>query len=630
MDLILARPQQGDLIFQNNSDGSFKEITDSVDGLSLGKSVSIVFSDLDNDNDLEAIQLTTAGEIKIFENLREVRFKKAVEFSLPVTKGKSLYLLCKDFNNDGRMDFTVIGRASAGCLVWMVDENWNVQPLRPYSLRLDGSVLGTVFDANNDGFEDCLLLPGDPSNLPRLLLNQYPKPFKIAANEAAQNAKGAVKALPVDIDFDGDLDLLAVTGAGDLLPLENQGGDNNQSITLRILGKKNSTFGYGSKILVKDGLFRMKKEVTSSATHLGMGDRNQLDVLRVTWPNGIFQNVIHATAQIFSVTEKPGYAGSCPFIYTWNGDRFEFVSDALCTSPLGLYLGGGSYFEPDPDEYARIRGDQLRERDGVLEMRITEDLREITYLDDLELISVTHPAGLEVIANECFTTPPFPEFKLFGISENARPPKKVVDNNGNDVTELISKNDLRYPRPFGPSRYDGVGEEHWFEIDLGDVGNAKTIYLFITGYLDWPNSSIARSLDQNPSLDFVMPYLQVKNKDGEWETVLNPIGFPAGKLKTTPLDLSNVFLTEDRSIRIVTTLKIHWDRILVDTSPIIGGFDIRQHQMISADLRNGGFSKSYLLTDAGPRWYDYSKRTSNLRWDYSTGFYTRFGDVYHF
>ncbi|HQH71560.1 MAG TPA: tetratricopeptide repeat protein, partial [bacterium] len=70
LDLLLARPDRGDLIFQNNGDGSFTNITGQVSGLELGKSQSLAASDLDNDNDLD-ILAWSVGNLTIFSNLRE-------------------------------------------------------------------------------------------------------------------------------------------------------------------------------------------------------------------------------------------------------------------------------------------------------------------------------------------------------------------------------------------------------------------------------------------------------------------------------------------------------------------------------------------------------------------------------
>ena len=46
------------------------------------------------------------------------------------------------------------------------------------------------------------------------------------------------------------------------------------------------------------------------------------------------------------------------------------------------------------------------------------------------------------------------------------------------------------------------------------------------------------------------PVLQVINEKGEWETVIDNLGFPMGKDKTVIANLSGKFLSKDRRIRI--------------------------------------------------------------------------------
>ncbi|MBN2328855.1 MAG: VCBS repeat-containing protein [Candidatus Omnitrophica bacterium] len=644
LDLFLARPNQGDLILQNNGNGGFENITGSIEGLSLGRSQSLAASDLDNDNDLDIVRFDINGNLEIFENLREVRFQKFHSSSIQEEGVQNAFVQieCKDFDNDGTMEIGLTGWKSPNAPIFRLDAKKQLQPVE-LCIQLNGRAsVSKTADVNNDGYEDFLLdlglgsaawgFSGAPYS--PIVINQHPRTFSVPERNSDWRPEEILqggfyfKNRPVitDLDFDGDLDLLAFDQ--NLHVFENQASRSNRSIALKIEGAKNSTEGYGAKILVKDDLFFVKKEVGSSVTHIGVGERDQVDVIRITWPNGIFQNLIHTPAgTIRSVTEKPGYAGSCLFVYTWNGREYEFIADSLCNAPLGLYVGGG-YYPPNPDEYIRILGDQMQKKDGAYEILMREELREITYLDQMELLSATHPETVEIHSNECFTMPPFPEFQLIGMSKNARPPRRVVDNHGRDVTELIAQNDYRYPIPWkGESRMDGIVKEHYFEIDLGDIGDAQPIYLFMTGYLDWPNSSNARALEQNPEHDFVMPLLQVKNAEGEWQTVRNPMGFPAGKLKTVPVDLTDVFLTEDRTLRIASTVQVHWDRMLVDDSPILDGFTIEHYPLKDADLRYGGYARTYQLSDHGPQWYDYSARYTNSRWDYQIGDFTRFGDV---
>ena len=60
----------------------------------------------------------------------------------------------------------------------------------------------------------------------------------------------------------------------------------------------------------------------------------------------------------------------------------------------------GEWNTPDPDEYVRIRGDQLKPRDGRYELRVTNELEEAMFVDRLQLIAVDHPADVDAYPNE--------------------------------------------------------------------------------------------------------------------------------------------------------------------------------------------------------------------------------------
>src|ERR671938_1791218 len=94
------------------------------------------------------------------------------------------------------------------------------------------------------------------------------------------------------------------------------------------------------------------------------------------------------------VQELDRKPSSCPFLFAWNGRRFEFVTDFLGAGEMGYWEAPGVRNHPDPDEYVRIRGDQLRERDGRFEIRVTNELEEVLYVDRLQLIAVAHPANV--------------------------------------------------------------------------------------------------------------------------------------------------------------------------------------------------------------------------------------------
>ena len=71
-------------------------------------------------------------------------------------------------------------------------------------------------------------------------------------------------------------------------------------------------------------------------------------------------------------------------LYTWNGSAVR-VRDRLSGRRRDGRLGRpGDWNTPDPDEYVRIRGDQLRPRNGRYELRITNELEEAMFLDRLQ------------------------------------------------------------------------------------------------------------------------------------------------------------------------------------------------------------------------------------------------------
>src|SRR5213075_2783336 len=129
------------------------------------------------------------------------------------------------------------------------------------------------------------------------------------------------------------------------------------------------------------------------------------------------------TLRVEELDRKPS---SCPYLYTWNGERFEFITDFMGGGEMGYQESPGHFNTPDPDEYVRIRGDQLRERNGRYEIRMTNELEEVLYVDRLQLVAVAHPAGVEVYPNEGMTEPPRP-FKLW-LTRAAHPPISAVDD----------------------------------------------------------------------------------------------------------------------------------------------------------------------------------------------------------
>ena len=72
--------------------------------------------------------------------------------------------------------------------------------------------------------------------------------------------------------------------------------------------------------------------------------------------------------------------------------------------------GDGEYFPVDHDEYVPIPGEALVPHNGEYEVRVTEELHEVSYLDQVHLIALDHPADTESSRMRSSSRRRFPSF----------------------------------------------------------------------------------------------------------------------------------------------------------------------------------------------------------------------------
>ena len=241
------------------------------------------------------------------------------------------------------------------------------------------------------------------------------------------------------------------------------------------------------------GGLRVRREAWTLPLLVAVGPRPRVDGLFLKWTNGIdeAQGDV-ATGRYSYALEKRGREGSCPFVYSWDGSKFTFVTDALGATPLGLYAAPNLWVPPQDREWMRIRSDQLAPKDGMFEIRFTEEMREVTYLDRVRLLCVDHPAGTSIYPDERFCFPPFPDKRILRVAKE-RPVRSARNSDGRDVTELLLSEDRRFVRP----RADRIPRNEQRALPRARSRRprgSKTIRLFLTGWFAWTNSSINRAI----------------------------------------------------------------------------------------------------------------------------------------
>jgi cytochrome c-type biogenesis protein CcmH/NrfG len=635
---ITCAPEAGgaagtNLVYRNNGDGTLTEIGEATGTAKTGFTPSLAFMDFNDSRDVDLLLI--GPRLRLFSNNRDGSFKDVSGKAGVDLPAGFLGLAVGDFDGDGRMDICLPPRNPGGSfqILWNRGDSYESQDLPVSSRARFWSV--RAFDYDNDGDLDILLV-GDEI---RLLENLGRRKFvDVTALVGLENIKTSnARAVAIsDYDRDGDLDLLITRcGAAPLL-LRNDGGNRNNAFRLSLEGKSDNRFGLGTKIEWASGGMWQHREIdgdlgylSQSATEilLGMGKRTTPDFVRVLWPTGVLQTEIPAKAtRALHMAQLDRKGTSCPILYAWDGTKYRFVSDFLGGSAMGYLEEPGRYGIPDTDEYVKISHDQLRPRGDRLSLKMVNQLEEVILFDAVRLLAVDHASDTEIYPNERLqANPPFPEFRIF-TAPSARNVISARDGKGAPWTRELQEVDRQYVRGFQLLPYKGYAEEHSLELDLGDLRGAKRALLLMDGWIDYATSSSNFAAAQ-AGLKLVPPYLQVWDA-GKWRTVIEDMGFPAGLPKTMIVDLTGKLPASERTaIRIVTNMRIYWDRIRVESAPEDARLRVTTLEPVQAATAWVGYPRQWSPDGLAPFAYDYDQRDAVAPWKTHAGGYTRFGDV---
>jgi Tfp pilus assembly protein PilF len=529
---------------------------------------------------------------------------------LPAIPAGAKSVAAVDLDNEGATDLVV----AAPAIVPIFNRRGSLERGAEQQI---GSGVMALADLENRGLEDLALAGG-------IVRNEGVGKLVFGKNDEIANA---VALAALDFDGDGRNDLAMIASDGSLSFLRNETETPNGWLRAALTGVKNQKLAYGSKIEVKSGAHYQKRTYFGQPIVFGMRGYKEAETVRITWPNGLIQNEVHqAAGKAFTYKEAQRLSGSCPMIFTWNGSGFKFLTDVLGVAPLGASSGDGHYFPVDHDEYVQIPGEAMTPRGREYEIRITEELREVSYLDRIQLIAVDHPATTNIYTNDKFKSPPFPEFRLFGVS-NPIHPVSARDDAGRNVLPQLLKRDAKYPDSFARD-YSGTAALHHLDLDFGDAAAANHAVLVLSGWVDWADGSTFLAASQETKEGLIMPYLQVKDAAGHWQTVIEDMGIPAGKPKTISVDLSGKFLSRSREVRIVTNLCVYWDEIFLSENTEKPEAVLTPLDGARADLHFRGFSKPVIHPERKqPENFLYDQVSLVSSWNPTPGRYTRYGDV---
>lgn len=641
LDIFIINSDAPNELQNNNFDGTFQPLA-SEHGLAGDEEggVQIIAADLEGDRDLDLIVLNRDVPHEVYVNDRLWRYTAAKGFDAFMNTPTAA-VVAGDVDADGRTELYALHADDGTVLRWTSDADgqWASEVIvqRP---ELQGGAGGrlALVDVTGDGVAEVLVSAGNTLKVVGLqqrvgeVIETIDLPV---ANVWAYGNFDARGPWLVTIDEAG-LPMLHEPGPGRLnFALVSFTGKEDAGQSMRSNASGIGTYyaaRIGSRWVAGHTLGNDSGPGQSlQPVAIGLGGAERIDFLHIDWPDGVFQSELDlAAAQHHVIPETQRQLSSCPVLWAWDGEKYEFVSDVLGVGGIGFLAGGpGEYAPSRPWERFMFPLDFLQPKDGRYHIKLGEPMEEACYLDSAILVVYDLPPGWSMTLDERMHIggpAPTGESRFY---RESMVPKQAVNDRGQNVTAVVQEANLQ-AAPVG-------------EVDLRFIGRLKrdnvvTLtfpqpidsrdgqpLLIADGWIEYPYSQTVFSAWQ-AGAGYRAPTIEARGNDGQWHIVLEQFGYPAGMPRQMSVPLEG--LPEGtRQLRISTNQEIFWDRLMIawaEDAP-----DEMQRQTLdlaSARLWRSGFARRADLPQRLP-YYDYADRVPLWDTRHQAGWYTRFGPV---
>jgi len=631
------------VLWRNNGNKTFAEWTAPTGLGGSGMTSAVILTDFNNDR---AVDFAITGDSLapvLFVNPREGKYPTQPLYEnekLPKTEGIAVL----DYNKDGWMDVAVTHAGAPGVTLWRnIRGPQNIgRRFERVTLPLAGALRGwgvTPVDIDNDGWIDLAAII-ETSAGPRLrvLRNRGDGSFEDVSralgldNVALKSPRGIIAA---DVDGDGAPDLIVTQLNAPPVLLRNEGASKNHFVRLDLSGYADNKTALGSKVEIFANGQWQKWELAGASGYqtqappqllIGLGDAGGIDLLRILWPTGILQDEIDLPhTRVIAMKEADRRGSSCPVLFAWDGHKYKLVTDVIGAAVVGHWFTPTRRNIPNPGEWIKVNGAELADVNGKLSLRFIEPMEEVNYIDQLRLVAVDHPEGVEVNPDERFLDdPPFASGRVVA-SAGTRLPAGAWDGEGRDVLDVLSSRDHKFASGFAATPYDGFANTHLLTLDLGELKQGAPLKLLMTGYVNYFSATSLYAAWQ-AGIKPISPYVEVQLPDGTWRTIPGEAGFPAGLERTIVVDLTGKLPAGTKRIRLVSNLEIFWDQVLIDNNPE-AETRTAEVPLVLASERFRGYPAQIDGASPGDLDYDYDRVSLTGPFQHQRGNYTRLGDV---
>ncbi len=330
-------------LWMNNGNSTFTDvsvssgITASYTGF-IDFTFTPNFTDINNDGFKDILIASDFGTSAVFTNQGNGTFQDTT--TIVISDENGMGGAVGDYDNDGDMDWFVSSILDED---GVSEGNWGITGNRLY--RNDGGAFsdvteqsgvrhgywgwGSCFaDFDNDGYLDIAHVNGfgfppdggiagdyfaDPT---RLFMSNGNGTFTEKAFDLGLIETGQGRGIVCfDYDKDGDIDMFIANNDQPPSLFRNNGGNQNNYISITLNGMAPNTQGIGALIEVTTGGTTQTREVRCGSNfvsqdpalaHFGLGESIGIDTLKVNWPDGQTTTLQNVAPNQYLVIDHPG------------------------------------------------------------------------------------------------------------------------------------------------------------------------------------------------------------------------------------------------------------------------------------------------------------------------------------
>jgi enediyne biosynthesis protein E4 len=349
-------PGESSKLYHNNGSGRFTDVTaraglarDAQGRVLQGKSLGVALCDYDNDGWIDLAVANDTEPNYLFHNRRDGTFSEegistGIALSETGEARGAMGIDASDYDHTGR-DSLIIGNFSNQMLALyhnsgsglFVDKGPATEVGRASLLFLAFGCF--FFDMDNDGWPDIFTANGhvdddinrvqkdlEYAQRPLLFRNLGGGQFQEVGRLAGPPLRRAIVgrgAVHLDLDLDGDSDLLMTTNGGPAYLLRNEGGNRNPSVRLRLVGTKSNRSAIGARVVAQAGAVTLRRLVQSGTSYcsqpdtaitLGLAGQPEASRIEIAWPSGGTTRLEHVKAgRMVTICEGVGIIAAAPF-----------------------------------------------------------------------------------------------------------------------------------------------------------------------------------------------------------------------------------------------------------------------------------------------------------------------------